>query len=312
MLNAEIHRLDLKKDVSMTEKMKVVYYPGCTLHEKASELDLCARNVAKELGIELVDLPSWTCCGAAFPLSKDNVMGMVAAARILSNARKYSDKITTLCSFCYNVLKRVNYAIQTDEEKRTKINEFLELAGTPEGIYKGEVKVIHYIEMLQEYGFDNIRKKVKNPLKLSVAPYYGCQLLRPEKELHFDSADRPKIFEKLIEATGAKVIDFPYKTECCGSYHILRSPDAAHKCTYSILNNAANNGADAVATTCPLCYFNMETEQGKVQGAFSGMKPLPVFYFTELLSIALGINCNLTRHTVDIGDIINKCAGVKT
>jgi len=282
--------------------MKAVYYPGCTLHEKAKELDDGARKAAQALGIELVELPEWTCCGAAFPLSKDNVIGMVSAARILSNARKYGDRITTLCSFCYNVLQRVNTAIKEDPEKKAKLNAYLE------DNYGGEVKVVHYIEMLAEYGFENIRKKIKKPLKLKLAPYYGCQLLRPEKELHFDIADRPTILEKFIESIGCTPVDFPYKTECCGSYHILKAPESAYRCSYKIINNAASNGAEALVVTCPLCYFNIETEQGKIAAAYSDLKPIPVFYITEVLAMALGIEVDMTRHSVDVSEIVKKCA----
>jgi heterodisulfide reductase subunit B len=292
--------------------MKAVYYPGCTLHEKARELSDGAVAACKALGIELVELPSWTCCGAAYPLASDNIIGMVGAARILSNARKQSDKITTLCSFCYNVLKRVNNTIQSDDEKRKKINAYLDLADTPEGIYKGEVKVLHMIELLQEYGFENVRKKVIKPFNMKIAPYYGCQLLRPEKELHFDIADNPGIFDRLLESMGAKPVDFPYKTECCGSYHILREPALAYRCSHNIIDSAAKNGADAIATTCPLCYFNIETEQQKVLAAFPGLSPMPVFYFTELLCKALDVKCEGARHAVDVSEFHSRCAGVKT
>lgn len=291
--------------------MKPIYYPGCTLHEKAKELDDGARKAAAALKIEFTELPIWTCCGAAYPLSDDTVMGMVAAARILSNARKHGDTLVTLCSFCYNVLKRVNNTIKTNPEKRAKLNTFLDNGETPEGIYSGQVRVLHYIEMLKEYGFEKVRKTIKKPIGMKIAPYYGCQLLRPEKEMHFDTADRPIIFENFITAMGGTPIDFPFKTECCGSYHTLSSPDTARKCSFAILDSAVKNGADAIAMTCPLCYFNLETEQEKITAQHSSLKPIPVFYFTELLCLALDIKCDMTRHTVDIGDVVCKYAGVK-
>jgi heterodisulfide reductase subunit B len=288
--------------------LKAVYYPGCTLHEKARELDEGARKAAAALGIELFDLSAWTCCGAAYPLSSDNVIGMVSAGRILSNARMHADKITTMCSFCYNVLKRVNNAILTNPEKRDKLNAFLDNKDTPGGIYRGEVKVLHYLEMLQEYGFDNIRKKTKNPLNMKVAAYYGCQLLRPEKEMHFDSADNPSIFEKFVKSVGGIPVDFPFKTECCGSSHILKEPVIADRCSYGILSSAIKNGAEALAVTCPLCYYNLETEQQKISSRHSDIKPIPVFYFTELLCIALGLECDMTRHSIDVAELAGRCA----
>lgn len=299
------------------QKIKAVYYPGCTLHEKAKELDLSTRAIATTLGIELVELPGWTCCGAAYPLSSDNVIGMVASARMLANTRRYADKITTMCSFCYNVLKRVNNAIATNPEKRKKLNSYLDLGTSradsgrgseysPEPReYTGEVKVLHFMELLKEYGFERVKSYVRNPLEIKIAAYYGCQVLRPEKELHFDSADNPQIFEELMKAIGATPVDFPFKTECCGSYRIMNSPETAYKCVYGILKNAQDNGADAVAVTCPLCYFNMETEQGKTTEQYADLKPIPVFYFTELLCLALDIPCDLSRHQVSASGIID-------
>jgi len=292
--------------------MKAVYYPGCTLYEKEKEFDRGAKKIASALGLDFMELPDWTCCGAAYPLATDNIIAMISAARILSNARKYGDHLTTLCSFCYNVLKRVNNTILLDKEKRMKINTFLDLSDTNEGVYNGEMKVVHYIELLKEFGFDKISKMIKKPLGLKIAPYYGCQLLRPEKELHIDIADNPSIFENLIKSIGGTVINSPYKTECCGSYHILKQPDVAYRCSYNILNDAILKNADAIAVTCPLCYFNLEREQSKILIHYTNLKNMPVFYFTELICLALDIKSDYSRHSVNITNLIDKHVGVKT
>lgn len=273
--------------------MKISYYPGCTLSTKAKSLDKSARATASVLGIELVELPNWTCCGAAFPLVDDNIIGMVAATRILANAKKESGKLTTLCAFCYNVLKRTNNVIATDREKRKRLNMFLEEE------YDGSTKVLHFIEILRdEIGFENLGKKVKKKLNMKVAPYYGCLLLRPYEEIKLDDPEAPSILENFLGSIGCEVVDFPYKTECCGSYLAISSQDAAVDCSYSILNSAVRNGAEAMAVSCPLCYFNLDERQKDMFEKYKNFRGVPIFYFTQLLALAMELDVSFEQHSV--------------
>jgi len=274
----------------LADKLKVIYYPGCTLYTKAEHLNESAKLTAKVLDIDLVELPDWTCCGAAFPLVTDNVIGMVSAGRILANTNKMNDGqggiLTTLCAFCYNVLHRTNKVIREDERKRKKINLLIEEE------YEGNVKVKHLLEVLRdEYGFDKIKDKVKHPLTgMKIAPYYGCQLLRPRAEMEFDDPENPKVIEDFIESIGAEVVDYPFKNECCGSYQIINTDeDVAVECSYNILDSAERSEAEAIALSCPLCYYNLDFKQKEIQEKYSGFTPIPVFYFTELLGLALEI-----------------------
>jgi heterodisulfide reductase subunit B len=326
------------KDVS-----KLLYYPGCTLYEKASHLDKTFRKSAKAIGIEIIELSNWTCCGAAFPLANDNKMGLLAPTRILATAetedpfksdnkeQKDSDRIsdfisepssisastsestskspteskgddevylTTLCAFCYNVLKRTNNLLSKDEYKLRKVNEFLEEN------YQLKVKVKHFLEILRDdYGFENLAEKIKRPLNnLKVVPYYGCQLLRPAKEMGMDDPEQPTIMENFLSSLGCEHLDFPFKNECCGSYQIIDNEYAALELSYNILNNAVKNGAEAVALSCPVCYYNLDKKQEDIKKRFSGFTPIPVFYFTELLAIALDLDIELlelNKHYVD-------------
>jgi len=265
--------------------MKISYYPGCTLSTKAKSLDKSARAVASAIGIELVELPNWTCCGAAFPLVDDNLIGMAAAARILANAKKEGGKLTTLCAFCYNVLKRTNNVIATDKEKRKRLNMFLEED------YDGSTKVLHFIEVLRdEVGFETLSKKIKKKVNIKVAPYYGCLLLRPYEEIKLDDPEAPSILENFLESIGCEVVDFPYKVECCGSYLAISSQDAAVDCSYSILNSAIRNGAEAIAVSCPLCYFNLDERQKEMFDRYKGFRGVPIFYFTQLLALAMELD----------------------
>ncbi len=280
--------------------MKIPYYPGCTLHERALDFDKASRECARALNVELEELDIWTCCGAVFPLTTDSVMDILAGVRNLAYASRLGDKVVTLCSYCYNVLKRANRVMREDPEKREKANLFLRAdTDARENIesylkedYVGQVEVLHYIEMLRDVvGFDKIRERVKTDLSgLKVAPYYGCMLLRPKKEMEFDDPEQPTIFEDFLDAIGCGVVDFPMKTECCGGFQVVREEDTAVACSQTVVNSAARRGADLIVTTCPLCRYNLDGLQKQMAKSVTGFRKIPVIYFTQLLGIALGID----------------------
>ena len=278
--------------------MQYTYYPGCTLYTKAKELDLAGRAAAEVLGFPLVELPDWACCGATFPLVKDNLMALAGPARILAGARQRGEALVTLCSTCYNVLKRTNHFLQHNPEDRQKINDFIEED------YQGDLKVLHYLEVLRnEVGFDVLRTKVARPLSgLIVTPYYGCMLLRPPKEMDLDDPERPRIFHTALESLGCRVVETPYLTECCGSFLTLSAPLAAAECSYAILRSAIQASAEVLVTTCPLCQFNLDSRQRTIQTIHSDFSGMPVLYFTQLLALALDVPSGmpfLGDHAVD-------------
>lgn len=281
-------------------KMKVIYYPGCTLYTKAKNLGELAKASAKPLGIEIVELENWTCCQAAFPLVSDNLMGLVSASRIIINASKEADKLTTLCSFCYNVLKQTDYVLKTDEEKRAKICDYLEEE------YNPNIEVVHFLEILRnDVEFSKLKETVKKNLEgLKVVPYYGCQMLRPASIMQMDDAENPKILDDFLAALGCEVVDFPFKVECCGSYQIVNEEvkDVVLNCSHNILKSAVSNKAEAIAVSCPVCYFNLDKKQGEIAEKFGDFKQIPILYFTELLGLALKVDNRLfdfSKHAVD-------------
>lgn len=266
--------------------MDYLYFPGCTLYTKAKNFDQTARDCSLLLGFQLKELPNWTCCGATFPLATDNIMALLPPSRILARAREEGTTLTTLCSVCFNVIKRTNRLIRNDGDKRDTINNFMETN------YQGDLRVLHYLEILkQDVGFPRIQEKMKKPLTgLKAAPYYGCMLLRPFEEMEFDDKEKPTLFEGFLEAMGAEAIDFPYKIECCGSFQSVGSPEVATECGYKILGSAAKNGAEVVVSTCPLCTFNIDHKQADIKQKYLDFKPIPVLYFTQLLGIAMGLD----------------------
>jgi heterodisulfide reductase subunit B len=213
-------------------------------------------------------------------------MALLPPSRILANAREEGTTLTTLCAVCFNVIKRTNRLMQGDGEKRETINNFIEKN------YQGDLRVVHYLEILkQDVGFPQLKEKIKKPLSgLKAAPYYGCMLLRPFEEMEFDDKERPMIFENFLGALGADPIEFPYKIECCGSFQSVASPDVATECAYKILGSAMKNGAEVVVSTCPMCTFNIDHKQADIRTKYLDFKPIPVFYFTQLLGISMGLD----------------------
>lgn len=258
--------------------MTYSYFPGCTLKTKGKQLDIWGRAAAEALGFTLEELPQWQCCGAVYPMAKDEIATRLSSVRALMAAGEKGQELVTLCSACHHVIKRVNGDMKNDEEIRDKVSRYLGLS-TP---YAGETNVLHYLEVLRDrVGFENLKKKVKNPLTgKKIGAYYGCLLLRPSKEMAFDDPENPRIMENFIRALGAEPIVYARRNECCGGYCTLEEKAFAAKQVDKIMENAKAQGAEMLITACPLCMYNLQ------ENAENG---LPVYYFTELLAEALGV-----------------------
>lgn len=259
--------------------MTFSYFPGCTLKTKAKDLDIYARKSAEALGFTLEELPDWQCCGAVYPMAKDEIATKLSSVRALASAKNLKHDLVTVCSACHHVIKRVNHDMQTDEDMRAKVNNYLQL----DEDYAGETRVYHYLEVLRDVvGFDNLAKKVVHPLKgKKIGAYYGCLLLRPSKELQFDDPENPTIMEDFLRAIGATPVIYAQRNECCGGYVTLEKKSIAQARCNTIVGSARESGAEAMITACPLCMYNLRENSTKEQ--------LPVYYFTELLADALGV-----------------------
>ncbi len=268
--------------------MELSYYPGCTLKTKAKGLEDSAIASMDALGIRLVEIERWNCCGTVYSLAEDDLAHHLAPVRNLIRVKEQGgNRVGTLCSFCYHTLKRANLLMRNDAEKRKTLNDFME----EEVDYNGEVEVVHLLEVLRDdVGWENIAAKVRVPLQgLKVAPYYGCTLLRPQ-EVAIDQVERPTILHRLMEAIGAEAVDFPYATECCGSFQIVGNTDFITQRAWEILSSASRRGTEALVLTCPLCHFNLTQRQTELISRYSDFSGLPVLYFSQLLAISLGID----------------------
>lgn len=268
--------------------MKYTYFPGCSAEATGKPYDDSARACAAKLGIELVDLEDWNCCGSTSYFSIRELESFGISARNLAIAQEMgSTDLVATCNACYTILAKTNRYIAEDHELHDEINDALAAAGRR---YDGDVRVRHLLDVIvNDLGLDEVSAKVERRLtKLKVAPYYGCQLSRPMGA--FDDPEFPVTLDRLLEAIGAEPVNYPAKTKCCGGMLMLTQEDAALKLCHELLKAAQDNEADVIITACPLCEMNVEAYQTLVSKAFGTDFNIPVMYFTQLLGVALGID----------------------
>ncbi len=271
----------------MTEK--IAYYPGCTAKSYAKYMDSTARAVMKDLGIELVELSRWTCCGTFYGLADDNLSSQLAPIRNLIRTQEDGfSELTTTCSMCYNTLKRANLLFQNDIEKAERLNAFM----YEEENYKGEITVRHLLEIITErVDYKEIIRKVVNPLKgLKIAPYYGCTLVRPKAVSIDKNPEKPTILSDLIFTLGAEPIEDPFMTECCGSYLTVKDKHLVADSVNKIVGSMNRRNVDIIMTSCPLCQFNLDRRQKEARELNPSLPETPVVYFTQLMALAFGMD----------------------
>jgi len=266
--------------------MKYTYYPGCSVHATANIYQNSIDAVAPALGLELEELEDWNCCGATAYMSVKELMSFSISARNLALAEPHHRDVVTPCSACYTVLNKTNHYLAEYPELRQKVGQALEAGGLS---YGGGVRVRHLLDVVvNDVGYEKIASLVRRRLAgLKVAPYYGCQIVRPETE--FDDPDEPTTMNKLIEALGAECIDYRMKTVCCGASLMGTQEDLALRLCKNLLLDAELKGAHCLVTTCPLCQMNLDVYQGKINALFKTKFNIPIIYFTQLIGVSLGL-----------------------
>ncbi len=265
---------------------KFALFPGCSLEKMASSYQKSSVDTVRQFGIELEELEDWNCCGATTYSYIDELLANTLVARNLALAEKEGLDFVAPCSACYKNAYFANKYITEDEDLNEHINYALEQDDLQ---FKGETKVLHIIDVFaEEIGPEAIKEKVSNPLTgVKIAPYYGCQIVRPRK--NGEEFENPQFFEEIIEAMGAEAVDFADRLRCCGASLIMTSRDAALDMIRVLLHNAVSSGADVIATACPLCQVNLECYQTAVNEEFGTDFNVPVLYFTQLMGVALGM-----------------------
>ena len=266
--------------------MKYTYYPGCSVLATAKHYQESIDAVAGVLGIELEELDDWNCCGATANMSEKELMSFAISARNLALAEKFHRDLVTPCSACFTVLNKTNQYFAEYPDLRKKLGQTLEAAGLS---YSGNIRVRHILDIVvNDVGNEKLASLVKRRLEgLKVAPYYGCQIVRPGTD--FDDPDDPQCMDRLIEALGATAVEYSMKAKCCGASLMGTQENLALRLCKNLLLEAERNEADCVITLCPLCQMNLDVYQRKVNRHFGTKFNIPVLYFTQLIGLALGI-----------------------
>jgi heterodisulfide reductase subunit B len=262
------------------------YYPGCSLEKIAQSYHLSTNETAKKVGVELKELEDWNCCGATTYFHVDELLAYALCARNLAMAEQQNLDLVAPCSACYKNSFFTNKYLKEDPDLAEHINYALEEDNLQ---FSGNVDVKHLMEVfIEDVGVEEINQQVSKPLDdLKVAPYYGCQILRPRKD--DEEVEEAEFFEDLLSAIGATPVPYALKLYCCGGSLILTSRQAALSMVRNLLQNAIDSGADVIATACPMCQVNLECYQAQVNQEFKTDYSLPVVYFTQLMGIAFGI-----------------------
>jgi heterodisulfide reductase subunit B2 len=267
--------------------MRYAYYPGCSLEATGRPYEESVQKVAKALGIELVELEDWNCCGATAYMSINEVLSFSLSARNLCQAKKIGNTLVTACSACYTNLRKTETYLVDFPEIKSEVDTALAEAGLH---YEGGVVTKHFLQtVVQDVGLDRIKALVKHPLSgLRVAPYYGCQIARPYGIE--DDADNPTMMDKLLTTIGATVTNFPMKTVCCGGSLMGIQKDVALRLCRNILLCAQQYDAQCIAVTCPLCQMNLDAFQSAINKTYGTSFNLPIVYFTQLMGVAFGVD----------------------
>ena len=288
---------------------RIAYYKGCLAGLSARELDSSTRVLAPKLGLELVELENVTCCGAGDIQTADPDYALHLNARILAEAEHAGlDTILTICNVCTLNLRQAAAQLG-DEELRARVNENLSRAGAR--TYSGGAQVTHLLWLIARgEGLECLREvAVKKLNGLRVAPFYGCQLLRPSKLMGFDDPDRPTSLETVIEACGGEPVDYPAKTLCCGFPILLAREKTSLAELARPLEQALAAGAEAMVTSCPLCHLSLDAWQKNAERSLGRKIGLPVFHLSQLVALAAGLapaELQFSRHVVPLDSVLTK------
>jgi len=267
---------------------KYLMFLGCAIPYRVSAYEISARKILQKLGVELVEMPEFNCCGLPMDPASHEMM-LILAARNLALAEQKGLNILTLCPGCAGTLKKVNKMLKEDKALREEINRHLK-EGELE--FKGTVEAKHLMQVLiEDVGLEKIKKAVVKPLtRLKVAEHNGCHILRPKAFIGFDDPEDPKTLKTLIEATGATCLDYMDETECCGAPSVGVNDKIALQLARDKLNHIKSVDAQALITICPFCHIMYDTNELRIEKMFNETYGIPVLHYPQLLGLAMGIS----------------------
>ncbi|MDD4753698.1 MAG: CoB--CoM heterodisulfide reductase iron-sulfur subunit B family protein [Desulfitobacteriaceae bacterium] len=277
--------------------MRYAYFPGCSLGSTGIEFGTSNKLVAQKLGLDLWEIPDWNCCGASAAHLTNHTLALALPARNLAIAEKEGLDIAVPCAACFARFKATAEAVKASEETKKKISSIIEMD------YEAKGEVLSLLDVIgKKISVEKIKANVAKPLTgMKVVSYYGCLLVRPPKIAQSDDPENPMVMDDLMAALGAEPVDWGYKTECCGASHVVTKPMVGKQMLRDILYNAQANGAEAIATACPLCMLNLDMRQKQINAKWGTNFNIPIYYFTELMALAFGYSfkdVGVPRHFV--------------
>jgi heterodisulfide reductase subunit B len=288
--------------------MKIAYYPGCSLHSTGIEYDISTRKVCEVMGIELAEVKDWICCGSSPVHQCDELMSLALPAKNLVLARQ-TNNLKGVCAPCASCYSRLKFAQEKMKDENLK-KDVEEIIGCE---YPEDVEVLHMLDVIiEKVGTDAIQEKVVKSLNgLKVACYYGCLMTRPPKVTGSQQFEKPTEMESVMEALGAEPVDWNMKTFCCGASFALTQTYVVLELTRKILADAESVGTDVISVGCPLCHANLDGRQQQINDKFGTNFNIPIFYFTELMGLAFGIEAKdlgVFKHLTEVGDFLKERA----
>ncbi len=286
---------------------KYLIFLGCAIPYRVAAFEISARRVLATLGVRLEEMPEFNCCGLPLdPVSHE--MMLILAARNLALAEQKGLDIITLCPGCAGTLKKVNRTLKEDSALRDEINSHLKEAGLE---FKGTQNTKHFMQVLiEDVGLESVKNSVKRPLAmLKVAEHNGCHILRPKEFIGFDDPENPQTLRTLVEATGARCLDYMDETECCGAPSVGVSDKVALQLARDKLNHVKSVEAEAMVTICPFCHIMYDTNELRIEKTFNETYGIPILHYPQLLGLAMGLKpCELALDElrVDASKVINK------
>lgn len=286
---------------------KYLMFLGCAIPYRVSAFEISSRKIFEKLGIELVEMPEFNCCGLPLdPISHETML--ILAARNLALAEQKGLDIITLCPGCAGTLKKVNRMLKEDKALRDEINCHLKEACLE---FKGTQNAKHFMQVLiEDVGLEKIKKSVVKPLTmLKVAEHNGCHILRPKEFIGFDDPEDPKTLKTLIEATGAQCLDYLDETECCGAPSVGVNDKIALLLAKDKLSHMKMVDAEAMVTICPFCHIMYDTNELRIEKMFNETYGIPVLHYPQLLGLAQGMKPEelaFNELRVDVSKILAK------
>jgi Heterodisulfide reductase, subunit B len=278
--------------------MKLGFYPGCSLTGSSREYNESILAISRAAGIELVEIPDWNCCGATAAHNLNHELSVSLPARNLALAELAEmEELVVPCAACFNRLVMTQHELNDDDSLLATVSEKLQFK------LKNDIKILNVVQFLEKYILPRLDELVKKPLSEDVACYYGCLLVRPNKVMKDARFEDPMSMDVIMQKLGAKAIDWPFKTECCGAGFSVSKTEIVGELSGKIVRSAVDRGAKAIVVACPMCHSNLDMRRPAIESYLKRKVDIPVIYITQAIALAMGLTpkeAGLQRHFVPV------------